>query len=312
MGYCLVLCNTRALRGSSIVAKLNESSGPGRCTPRDLRCVALDELRDVREPPERVIAVGGDGTVNAAVSWLVARGWDCPIAIVPAGTGNNLASGLGLPFSPRAALELALRGQRTRVVDGFAYEADDDPAVRYVVQTSALGYPAEMAGWYDYLRRRAVLKTLIRPLGSAVYRLIGISGLVREKIRERLGRKPLEVIADLPGERLELAVSAIFLANERSLGGDFIPCPRARFDDGLADLCLVRARAGVPYLKLFRSISRGEHLAFEQAVVYRQTPGPLELRLSSPSPFLVDGDIWTCADRYRVEVRPALFRIVCG
>ncbi len=117
---------------------------------------------------------------------------------------------------------------------------------------------------------------------------------------------------ELPGERLELPISAIFLGNERSLGGDFLPCPQARPDDGLADLCLVRARTGIPYLKLFRSISRGEHLAIEDAVLYRQTPGPLRIELSSPSRFLVDGDLWTCADRFAVEVRPALFRVVCG
>ncbi len=124
-------------------------------------------------------------TANAAVSWLVSRGWECPIALVPAGTGNNLASGLGIPLASEAALEIALRGRRLRALDAFAYRAGDDPSVRYIVQTSALAYPAEMAGWYDSLRRRAVLRALLRPLGSGVYRLVGICGLVREKLRER-------------------------------------------------------------------------------------------------------------------------------
>src|SRR5678816_4908666 len=58
----------------------------------------------------------------------------------------------------------------------------------------------------------------------------------------------------LPEETLEERVIAIFIGNERSLGGEFQPCPKARIDDGLMDLCFVRAGTGESYLRLFRSV----------------------------------------------------------
>ena len=47
------------------------------------------------------------GSVNGAAQWLHDRGGSCPLAIVPAGTGNNLARGLGIPRDIRPALDLA-------------------------------------------------------------------------------------------------------------------------------------------------------------------------------------------------------------
>ncbi|MGQ9592086.1 MAG: diacylglycerol/lipid kinase family protein [Planctomycetota bacterium] len=311
MDHALVVCNPRALRGASASSKVRELSrllAPGG----GVRFADLASLDAVGEPPERVVAVGGDGTANAVLSWLAERGWDRPFGLVPAGTGNNLAAGVGLPASTKEALELALAGRRTRALDVFAYRAGCENKVRYIVQTSCLGFPAAMAGWYAALRGRAVLRTLARPLGSVVYRIIGLCGLVREKVRDLRAAHVLRAAIELPGERLEEAVSAVFLGNERSLGGEFFPCPRASVDDGLADLCLVRAKSGIPYLRLFRRISRGDHLSLDRAVVYRQTPGPIRIELSSPSPFLVDGDLWTRSDRYAIEVQPSKFRIVCG
>lgn len=307
----LVVSNLRALRGASVSSKVRELSR--ELAPEGgVRFADLASLDAVGEPPERVVAVGGDGTANAVLSWLAERGWDRPLGLVPAGTGNNLAAGLGVPPSTKEALELALLGRKTRALDVFAYRAGFESKVRYIVQTSALGFPAAMAGWYAAIRGRAILRALARPLGSAVYRAIGLCGLVREKVRDLRPAQVLRASIELPDERLEEEVSAVFLGNERSLGGEFLPCPRASVDDGLADICLVRAKSGVPYLRLFRRISRGEHLSLDRAVVYRQTPGPIRIQLSSPSPFLVDGDLWTRSDRYEIEVRPSKFRIVCG
>src|SRR4051812_29233442 len=46
-------------------------------------------------PAGALVVVGGDGMVNLGVN-LVA-GTEVPLGIVPAGTGNDFASGLGLP-----------------------------------------------------------------------------------------------------------------------------------------------------------------------------------------------------------------------
>lgn len=56
-----------------------------------------------------VLACGGDGTVRTVLTVLAGSG--IPLGILPAGTGNLLASNLGLPIADLlAAVETALSG----------------------------------------------------------------------------------------------------------------------------------------------------------------------------------------------------------
>ncbi|MCK4410236.1 MAG: acylglycerol kinase family protein, partial [Candidatus Eisenbacteria sp.] len=63
------------------------------------------------------VAVGGDGTVSAVVEGL--DGAPLPIAIVPAGTGNLLARGLGVPLDPAQAAGLIAGEHATRTIDAM-------------------------------------------------------------------------------------------------------------------------------------------------------------------------------------------------
>ncbi len=260
--------------------------------------------------PGRLIVIGGDGTLSAVSEWLIERDHDCPIAIVPAGTGNNLARGLGLPLDTVRALEIAFRGERLRALDAVRYQGKAEGRARIMIQTAALGFPAEIAARYDALRRHSFFRYLCAPAGPYVYRLLALAGLGEQRRKERRGENLLDVECRLPGERLRETVFAIFLGNEKSLGGNFCPCPRAEVDDGLLDICLVRAGTGAGYLRLFRSVIRGEHLALERTVVYRQTRGPVEIELSAPSLFLADGDLWLKDSSFRLEVLPHRFRVI--
>ena len=116
----------------------------------------------------------------------------------------------------------------------------------------------------------------------------------------------------LPGEVIEEDVLAIFVGNEKSLGGDFVPCPNARIDDGKLDICLVRAAPSESYLRLFAKVSRGEHVALTDSVVYRQSEGPVTLELSRKSPFLADGDLWLSSERYELTVAPEQLELLIG
>jgi len=57
---------------------------------------------------DTVIACGGDGTVNEALNGLVAASATAALGVVPLGSGNLLASDLGLPFDPVAAAQRLL------------------------------------------------------------------------------------------------------------------------------------------------------------------------------------------------------------
>lgn len=277
---------------------------------RHLQWVSLQELASLETRPERLLVLGGDGTVNATVTLLFEKQWDTPIAVLPSGTGNNLARGLNLPLDPVQAFRIAVTAEGTRGLDAVLFSSrGDEFDRRLMVQTAALGFPAEIAARYDALRQRPWFRTLFAPLGPHVYRLLALVGLSDQKRREREGRDLLEARVQLPDEQLDETVLAVFIGNDRSLGGNFLPCPRAAVGDGLVDLCLVRAGTGTSYLRFFQKVISGRHLDLEDVVVYRQTPGPVKIQLSRSGPLLIDGDIHFETASFEVDVLPQRFQV---
>lgn len=67
--------------------------------------------RRAAERADRLIAMGGDGTVTDVAAGILAAGARVPIAVVPAGTANILALNLGIPDKPGPAIELAVAGR---------------------------------------------------------------------------------------------------------------------------------------------------------------------------------------------------------
>ncbi len=66
-----------------------------------------------------------------------------------------------------------------------------------------------------------------------------------------------------------------------------------------------------PYLKIFRQLRTGAHVGLTGSVGYRQTPGPVRLRLGEPSTLMADGELpLRDAIEVRVSVLAGRFPIV--
>ncbi|HEV2921785.1 MAG TPA: diacylglycerol kinase family protein, partial [Actinomycetota bacterium] len=114
----------------------------------------------VAEGVELVMAQGGDGTVMACVTGLA--GTDVPLAVLPGGTGNLLATNFDIPAELEGAVEVALDGDRVRL-DVAAL--DDD---RFVVM-GGVGFDAAMLRDAD--------PRLKEHLGAVAYVLSGFKHL---------------------------------------------------------------------------------------------------------------------------------------
>jgi YegS/Rv2252/BmrU family lipid kinase len=137
---------------------INPRSGRGRKRPvGDVRAALADrvisranaeaEVVVTREPGhalalarrfvesryERVIAWGGDGTVNEVAGALV--GSEAVLGIVPSGSGDGLARGLGLPLRPERALGVALEGAPAPLDVGFLGD-------RHFLNIAGIGFDA--------------------------------------------------------------------------------------------------------------------------------------------------------------------------
>ncbi|MEM7235195.1 MAG: diacylglycerol kinase family protein [Planctomycetota bacterium] len=314
--------NSNSRRGAEV---LRRAASVLAAAGRSVETVDVTQLKELGSASDPIFAVGGDGTVNAAASWIFDHGGAQRIAVVPAGTGNNLAGGLGIPQETEDAVRLGIDGDKVQVVDAMSYRptasseeagsseggavlAGDD--TRVFLQVATLGFPATVAATYDELRKWRAFRIAAKPFGTKIYKILAAIGLPFLKMKEWRGQRGLHVKCELPGETIEEDSFAIFLGAERSIGGDFIPCPDAKVDDGLLDICIVKSGTRDGYLKIFKEVSRGGHLALTDTVRYVQTPGPIRLTLSADAPFMADGDIWVQNRAYELEVHPGRFQIV--
>jgi diacylglycerol kinase (ATP) len=244
-----------------------------------------DAERAGREAGERgythVLVGGGDGTLNEVLNGLasVPGALDRTIlGVLPLGTGNDFAAALALPEDPEEAAERFLRGWVRRVDLARA-------SGRVFVNASAGGFIAETS---DHVDGR--LKTLA---GRFAYLIGGAQALVEYE--------PVDAVARVEGRTVfEGPLQMFAVSNGPTIGGGHRIAPAARIDDGLLELCLVRAMPLVPFLALLARVSEGAHLEDEHVVAARGRE--IELTFGRTLKINTDGEVLEAAEcRYTVE-----------
>ena len=185
-----------------------------------------DKRRQVKEAlaegATRIVAGGGDGTVNAVVNALVGKGKKRPkavLGVLPLGTANDFARGRGLPVDDlRRCLEVACTATPKRIDVGRAND-------RYFINVTSGGFGAEITATTPVDVKKA--------LGGGAYTLMGLI--------KSFGLKPYTGRLLVPGEE-PLHGDMLFMAvgNSNLAGGGFDVAPKASVDDGLLDLSVVR------------------------------------------------------------------------
>jgi diacylglycerol kinase (ATP) len=191
----------------------------------------------VRTHFERVIAVGGDGTVNEVMNGVF--GSDVIFGILPFGTGNDLARSTGIQDSDDSLLNMLCYPEETYVnvanVNG-----------RHFIIAAGIGFDGIVA---DYINRHKVIKRL----GALGYALGAMTTL--------RSFTPGEVTLNIDGHCTTIPdVWMIAIGNCPYFGGGMKICPSAKYDDDLLDVCIVSKLGKARFIKLFPSVYSGKHV----------------------------------------------------
>lgn len=212
--------------------------------------------RAVAAKPDALIVVGGDGMVNLGTNLVV--GTKVPLGIVPSGTGNDMARGLGIPFDNTEAAIRALidsLGKPARVIDvGLASYLDDEGAAtrRYFACVLSAGFDAIVNERANQMRR---------PRGASRY-LIAL-GLELARL------KPINYRIELDGEVLETTGALVSVGNNVSIGGGMKVTPDAILDDGLFDVLVVQSLPRLSFLRIFPRVFKGTHVTDHRVTIHR-------------------------------------------
>lgn len=195
----------------------------------------------VRAGCRRVLAAGGDGSLNEAANGVLCQDAVAPgevtLAALPVGTGNDWARGQRVPREWDAALALAASG-RTAVHDiGVADFADG--ARRWFVNVAGLGFDAEVIA--DMPDRR---------WGALAYLL----GLLRALAASRPARVAVSVDGAAAAEH---SLFVLFACLGAYCGGGMLIAPEAEPQDGRFDCALVRHMSRLEVLRDVRRLFDG-------------------------------------------------------
>ena len=247
----------------SIARKLAEVSGPLTVAmttgPMDAATITRHALR---EGFERVVAVGGDGTINEVVNGFFHNGSainpEAELALLTNGTGGDFRRTFGIGQTLDESLERIANG-RARAIDVGRLRhvsADGKPGERYFANISSFG----MSG--DVVRRVDNAKI--------IKRLFGQFAFTWGSLRSLFGYKPRPIRLKIDTEFDEiLAVSTCAVANGQYFGGGMRVAPDASVEDGMFDVIVMGDAPRGDVLKSLQQIRTGEHVNNPNVRVFR-------------------------------------------
>jgi len=224
-----------------------------------------------------VFAVGGDGTVRACAQALA--GGQVPLAIVPRGTANLVATALGIPASLGAALEIGF-GQHERqidlaVADGTTFAAMAGIGLDAVVVAATLAAVKGAAGWLGYA-------------ATGVTRLAGAHTGFRIRLDD--------------GEPILCHARCVVVGNVGLLPGGFVLLPEARPDDGLLDVGILAPAGPFGWPRVaWRVLTRSRH---DDAALERHQARRVEITAEARLPRQADGELIGAATSLTVALAP--------
>lgn len=250
------------------------SSYPGE--ERELAKAASQET-------DLIIAIGGDGTVANVAAGIL--GTSTHLAIIPNGSTNVIARGLGIPGDPVRATRALQRDMLSRSID-VGISGD-----RVILHMAGSGLDSLM----------------FRDARPAMKRLFAWLAYVPPALKH-LGIRPWRFSLTIDGEKLETEARMVLIAN-----GSFIINPRfevgkdIRIDDGYLDLLVFRPPNAAAALSLAIWVILGR--PHRSRFVYQMKVKSLSVDSVPPAPVEFDGD-YVGLTPFEVEVVPQALHIM--
>ncbi len=258
-----------------------------------------------------VVAVGGDGTLHQVINGVMQqrRGIrsEIVVGVIPAGTANDFAAGLGIEKYDAYQTLMALNSESVRWLDLGKVES------RYFINFASGGFGAEATRGSS-----ALMKTLY---GAEAYALNGVRRMLDSSAcRGTFKSKDWQ----WEGRFLTFAIG-----NGSQAGGGCVMCSKAQLDDGELDLCIIPAHveirkllyswvngpvSTVKNLLLMRNPLRygviSYLLEYYKKVIVRKRVSALDIQLEHDLPLSLDGETSGALDKFRVRVLPHQIRFL--
>jgi diacylglycerol kinase (ATP) len=225
--------------------------------PQDAIRLTRDALRG---GAERVVAIGGDGTINEVVNgFFDDRGQpiapDASFAVIPFGTGGDFRRTVNLPTELADAARVIAANHRRRIDIGRLEFTTPGGAraVRMFANIASFGVSG-------------VVDRLVNESGKKLGRLS--FALATARATWSYTNQRVQLVFD-GRDRVEATINTVAVANGRYFGGAMMVAPHAELDDGQFDVIAMGDFGFGDLLRSGRRLYQGTHLTMDKVTARR-------------------------------------------
>lgn len=225
--------------------------------PGDATRLAREALR---AGAERIVAIGGDGTVNETVNGFfddtgAPIAPDAAFALIPYGTGGDFRRTFHLPTDFAEAVKVVAEDHRKRIdVGRLSFRATSgETAHRMFANIASFGVSG-------------VVDRLVNESGKKLGRLSFLWATARATLSYKNQR--VQLVFD-GKDRVEATINTVAIANGRYFGGAMMIAPDAEVDDGAFDVVAMGDLGFGDLLTSGRRLYKGTHLSMDKVSTRR-------------------------------------------
>ncbi|MEI7540250.1 MAG: diacylglycerol kinase family protein [Actinomycetes bacterium] len=208
-----------------------------------------------------VIAVGGDGLLHLALQKVTPA--QIPLAVIPAGTGNDFVRTLGWSLTDVDVLLDAVLNSRPQSMDLGLVDGEWFGAILSTGFDSIVNEKANSMSW---------------PKGPNKYNVAIAIELPRFRPRH------YEIVLD--DRTISTEAMLIAISNGRSYGGGMLVCPAADINDGYFDVMILHPISKLEFVKVFPRVFKGTHVTHPAVEIVRSK----RVSISSQAIAYADGE----------------------
>ena len=241
---------------------------------------SIDKIKEKikQAKADRVIAVGGDGTLKLVAECLLNT--DTPIGIIPAGSANGMAKELGIPTDLSQALDLVESGIEQKI---HAIKLNDE----LCIHLSDLGFNAYLVKKFDSLSER------------------GMWGYAKATWHALWNHKKMDVELNLKGEQVKSAAAMVAIANATRYGTGLKINPDGKLDDELFEVVLVKDYSYLEILKIWVT-----NLPFNPKKIEVFQTSVVKITSKHKTHFQVDGEYIGKINTVEAKILPAAISVI--
>ena len=191
-----------------------------------------------------VIAVGGDGLLHLVLQKITPA--QVPLAVIPAGTGNDFVRTLGWSLDDVDAILEAVLSKKPASVDLGVVDGEWFAAILSTGFDSIVNEKANTMSW---------------PKGPNKYNVAIAIEL------PRFAPRHYEIVLD--DRTISTQAMLIAVANGRSYGGGMLVCPHAEITDGYFDVMVLHPVSKLEFIKVFPRVFKGTHITHPAVEIVR-------------------------------------------